>query len=315
MRFFILLLILVSCVSDPSKQSRNAYLLEEEDNTLSEVIEDITILLDLYPINGEIDKEKLSYELQRPRQFFSSGSNNEIRLHKLGQIRWLYVESLPSSVWPILIQYIENENDLSIGISNPDEGVIETEIFNRKDKEVKYRFKVEHGIRQASTELFFTELVKQENDWAILDNDNSEADDFLRKLLDYFSSATVSQGTSLVALNLNQGRKSEVINTDDGKSYIKLSIGFARTWAALNRALKEAAISVKDLNREEGYVLINYGLPEEEGILARLRKSEPKEYKIIVRSSSEDLTQIMLDSEEWNDELESLLSEINQSLS
>lgn len=315
MRFFILLLILVSCVSDPSKQSRNAYLLEEEDNTLSEVIEDITILLDLYPINGEIDKEKLSYELQRPRQFFSSGSNNEIRLHKLGQIRWLYVESLPSSVWPILIQYIENENDLSIGISNPDEGVIETEIFNRKDKEVKYRFKVEHGIRQASTELFFTELVKKENDWAILDNDNSEADDFLRKLLDYFSSATVSQGTSLVALNLNQGRKSEVINTDDGKSYIKLSIGFARTWAALNRALKEAAISIKDLNREEGYVLINYGLPEEEGILARLRKSEPKEYKIIVRSSSEDLTQIMLDSEEWNDELESLLSEINQSLS
>ena len=315
MRFFILLLILVSCVSDPSKQSRNAYLLEEEDNTLSEVIEDITVLLDLYPINGEIDKEKLSYELQRPRQFFSSGSNNEIRLHKLGQIRWLYVESLPSSVWPILNQYIENENDLSIRISDPDEGVIETEIFNRKDKEVKYRFKVEHGIRQASTELFFTELVKQENDWAILDNDNSEADEFLRKLLDYFSSATVSQGTSLVALNLNQGRKSEVINTNDGKSYIKLTIGYARTWAALNRALKEAAINVKDLNREEGYVLINYGLPEEEGILARLRKSEPKEYKIIVRSSSEDLTQIMLDSEEWNDELESLLSEINQSLS
>ena len=315
MRFFVLLLILASCVSDPSKQSRNAYLLEEEDNTLSEVIEDITVLLDLYPINGEIDKEKLSYELQRPRQFFSSGSNNEIRLHKLGQIRWLYVESLPSSVWPILNQYIENENDLSIRISDPDEGVIETEIFNRKDKEVKYRFKVEHGIRQASTELFFTEFVKQENDWAILDNDNSEADEFLRKLLDYFSSATVSQGTSLVALNLNQGRKSEVINTNDGKSYIKLSIGFARTWAALNRALKEAAINVKDLNREEGYVLINYGLPEEEGILARLRKSEPKEYKIIVRSSSEDLTQIMLDSEEWNDELESLLSEINQSLS
>ena len=315
MRFFVLLLILASCVSDPSKQSRNAYLLEEEDNTLSEVIEDITILLDLYPINGDINKENLSYELQRPRQFFSSGSNNEIRLHKLGQIRWLYVESLPSSVWPILNQYIENENDLSIRISDPDEGVIETEIFNRKDKEVKYRFKVEHGIRQASTELFFTELVKQENDWAILDNDNSEADEFLRKLLDYFSSATVSQGTSLVALNLNQGRKSEVINTNDGKSYIKLSIGFARTWAALNRALKEAAINVKDLNREEGYVLINYGLPEEEGILARLRKSEPKEYKIIVRSSSEDLTQIMLDSEEWNDELESLLSEINQSLS
>ena len=315
MRFFVLLLILASCVSDPSKQSRNAYLLEEEDNTLSEVIDDITVLLDLYPINGEIDKKKLSYELQRPRQFFSSGSNNEIRLHKLGQIRWLYVESLPSSVWPILNQYIENENDLSIRISDPDVGVIETEIFNRKDKEVKYRFKVEHGIRQASTELFFTELVKQENDWAILDNDNSEADEFLRKLLDYFSSATVSQGTSLVALNLNQGRKSEVINTNDGKSYIKLSIGFARTWAALNRALKEAAINVKDLNREEGYVLINYGLPKEEGILARLRKSEPKEYKIIVRSSSEDLTQIMLDSEEWNDELESLLSEINQSLS
>lgn len=315
MRFFVLLLILYSCVSDPSKQSRNAYLLEEEDSTLSEVIDDITILLDLYPINGDIDKENLSYELQRPSQYFSSGSNNEIRLHKLGQIRWLYVESLPSSVWPILNQYIENEDNLSVRISDPDEGIIETDIFSRKNTEVKYRFKVEHGIRQASTELFFSELVKKDDNWAILDNDNSGADEFLRKLLDYFSSATVSQGTSLVALNLNKGRKSEVINTNDGKSFINLNIGFARTWAALNRALKEAAINVKDLNREEGYVLINYGLPEEEGILSRLRKSEPKEYKIIVKSSSENLTQILLDSEEWNDELESLLSEINQSLS
>ena len=109
--------------------------------------------------------------------------------------------------------------------------------------------------------------------------------------------------------------RDRVINTNDGKSFINLNIGFARTWAALNRALKEAAINVKDLNREEGYVLINYGLPEEEGILSRLRKSEPKEYKIIVKSSSDNLTQILLDSEEWNDELESLLSEINQSLS
>ena len=315
MRFFVLLLILCSCVSDPSKQSRNAYLLEEEDNTLSEVIDDITILLDLYPINGDIDKKNLSYELQRPSQYFSSGSNNEIRLHKLGQIRWLYVESLPSSVWPILNQYIENEDNLSVRISDPDEGIIETDIFNRKNTEVKYRFKVEHGIRQASTELFFSELVKQDDNWAILDNDNSGADDFLKKLLDYFSSATVSQGTSLVALNLNKGRKSEVINTNNGKSFINLNIGFARTWAALNRALKEAAINVKDLNREEGYVLINYGLPEEEGILSRLKKSEPKEYKIIVKSTSDNLTQILLDSEEWNDELESLLSEINQSLS
>ena len=205
----------------------------------------------------------------------------------------------------------ENENDINnlfyLG-SLPDPDIlIRTGGYKRLSNFIMYNL--------TYTELFFTELVKQENDWAILDNDNSEADEFLRKLLDYFSSATVSQGTSLVALNLNQGRKSEVINTNDGKSYIKLSIGFARTWAALNRALKEAAINVKDLNREEGYVLINYGLPEEEGILARLRKSEPKEYKIIVRSSSEDLTQIMLDSEEWNDELESLLSEINQSLS
>ena len=138
MRLFVLLLILCSCVSDPSKQSRNAYLLEEEDSTLSEVIDDITILLDLYPINGDIDKENLSYELQRPSQYFSSGSNNEIRLHKLGQIRWLYVESLPSSVWPILNQYIENEDNLSVRISDPDEGIIETDIFSRKNTEVKY---------------------------------------------------------------------------------------------------------------------------------------------------------------------------------
>ena len=37
-----------------------------------------------------------------PQQVFSSGTSNEVRIFKLGEIRWVYVETLPSSAWPMM---------------------------------------------------------------------------------------------------------------------------------------------------------------------------------------------------------------------
>ena len=54
------------------------------------VIEDSSFISDKYPIPGEVEifENDEDFETARPKQLFSALSSSEIRLHKLGEIRW-----------------------------------------------------------------------------------------------------------------------------------------------------------------------------------------------------------------------------------
>ena len=110
--------------------------------------------------------------------------------------------------------------------------------------------KVEHGIRQASSEIFISHLIYEEDEWIRLEGEENLEEETMRKVLDYFATTPSSGGTSLVALNLNYGQKAALIQDDDKNSFIELNLEYARAWAAVDRALKEAFIDVNDLDRE-----------------------------------------------------------------
>ena len=46
-------------------------------------------------------------DVPAPRQIFSSGESNEVQLRRLGELMWVYVETLPSTSWPITKNYVE----------------------------------------------------------------------------------------------------------------------------------------------------------------------------------------------------------------
>ena len=88
------------------------YLKETESKPL-EIPSNSRPVIDFYPLPEESQKntEKL-YEVPMPQQVFSSGTSNEVRLHRLGEIRWIYVETLPSSVWPIMKDFWSRNKQL-----------------------------------------------------------------------------------------------------------------------------------------------------------------------------------------------------------
>ena len=75
-----------------------------------------------------------------PNQFFSAENKNEIRLHSLGEIRWIYVGLEPSKVWPILKEYLESD-DLKLGIIDPNKGIMESKTFDYLGKLSKFEDK------------------------------------------------------------------------------------------------------------------------------------------------------------------------------
>ena len=100
-----------------------------------------------------------------------------------------------------------------------------------------------------------------------------------------------------------------------------MDLEFPRAWAAVDRALKEAFIVVRDLNREKGVFFVTFSQKEEKGFVKNLftrnQSQEEIEFKIHIKKVKEAKCIVTVDSEfKGNEVLErDLLSEINQSLS
>tara|TARA_Y100001970_G_scaffold19338_1_gene21735 strand:- start:31915 stop:32859 length:945 start_codon:yes stop_codon:yes gene_type:complete len=276
-------------------------------------------IIDFYPVEPLEEKVSQNFRVPRPEQVFSSGTSNEIRMHKLGELRWLYVEILPSSSWPIMRNFWESSK-FGLQGNDPNQGILESQEYIVNNQVTKFITKIEHGIRQASTEIFISHLIESDGSWIRVDQDQNLEEEVLRSALDYLAASPSSGGTSLVALNLNLGQKAALKQDTENKSFIELDLEYARAWAAVDRALQEAMIEVKDLNREDGVFYVEFSNKiQDRGFFSKIfRRSEQKASFIInIEKINDDRCSVTVVSEsELGSIMErDLLSEINQSLS
>ena len=227
LRFLIIIFItftLSSC-SFILTDHKNDYLKEKKEKSLI-LPKDLSTrpIIDYYPINTENpDQVGNEYSIPMPQQVFSSGTSNEVRMHKLGEIRWVYVETLPSSAWPMMNDFWVSSG-YGVSKSDPNTGIIESQNINVSGQETKLVMKVEHGIRQASSEIFVSHISQVEGEWFRVEGNENLEEGTLRDVLDYFASTPPSGGTSLVALNLNYGQKAALVQSSDDSSFIELNL-------------------------------------------------------------------------------------------
>ena len=304
-----------------SNSQQYDYLKEEQTEDLIIPVGSENKIMDYYPVPDEIEGIQASqYEVPLPRQVFSSGTTNQIRLHKLGELRWIYIESLPSSVWPVMKDFM-TLSEQGLSFHDPNTGIMESNSFvSSTGVNSKLALKVEHGIRQSSSEVFLSHLTQNsQGDWQRANVENNIEAEVLRKALDYLSSAPNTGGTSLIALNLNLGQKA-VLKNENGIDFIEMNLNFSRAWAAVDRALSESLIEVRDLNRDQGLFFVNFGVNEEIGFVRGLFSSNTQEnvnFIIEVSKVNENkcLVKVIADTEDSEGMARDLLSEINQSLS
>ena len=299
----------VSTKNNSVSSSENQSILLDEN-----VIKDSSFIIDKYPIKGVVENlvNQKDYETPRPKQLFSAASSNEIRLHKLGEIRWIYLGLEPSAAWPMTIEFLKGDENFGLDSFDPNTGTINSKIFKLNNIESKYVFKIERGLQQSSSEIFISQLKKIDNSWQIISIKESQLDNLITKFYEYLSTSSPTTGTSLVALNLNASNKTEVIKDMSGMSKIKLRINYARAWAALRRSLLLAGYKILDEDRNEGKFYLEYFLRR--SLLDR--RPDITNIEIIVEelNSKECLISTNLDEENL-DLSEEIISQINQSLS
>ena len=275
---------------------------------------------DHYPVLQNTDFQKDPIDLPKPRQIFSSGQTRAVQLRRLGQLLWVYVEALPSTSWPITKAYFET-SDYKILNSNPLSGELILKYSDNTDMKVL----IEHGIKEASTEIFISFLTK--DDIFLEANSRLEiTQEILKGLVNYMADSVDSfSGTSLAAQALNDKKKTRIFNLND-TTIIELDLGFDRAWSAVSRALEEGKIQVNDRDREEGFFLVSFEeKDEDDGWFSFLNFQDEAssgialgsdaDFKIIV-STEDSSTKIRAEVINASaGDAESLLSKINELLS
>ena len=326
-QFFLLTLsCFASCsyISGPEglfPETKNKFFEEELAPDLNLPSSDLAIQKEDHypPISQGIPLAEIQ-DIPSPRQIFSSGGSNEVQLRRLGELMWVYVESLPSTSWPITKSYFESSS-MPIIENDPDAGIM---LIKHSDS-LNFKVTIEHGIKESSTEIFLTTYLTDPN------APNASEPEFIQKelskIVEFFaSSASSFSGTSLAAQNLNDRKKARIFNLND-RTIIELNLGFDRAWSAISRALTAGNITSNDIDRDNGIFLVSYSVEsEQKGWFSFLNFSddeddgslllgEAAEFKIILKPEN-DKTNIYVESLEGSSEdAEALISKINELLS
>ena len=255
--FLVLLISISSCsyISGPEglfPETKDQFFKEKLSPDLKFPSSDIAVNKDDHypPIRDGIPVAEIQ-DIPAPRQIFSSGESNEVQLRRLGELMWVYVETLPSTSWPITKNYFE-ASSMSIIEADPDAGIM---LIQYSDA-LNFKVTIEHGIKEASTEVFLS--LYNEDDDILVKQDSEFIQQELEKIVQFFaSSASSFSGTSLAAQNLNDRKKAKIFNVND-QTIIQLSLGFDRAWSAVSRALEAGNITSNDIDRDNGVFLVSY---------------------------------------------------------
>ena len=270
---------------------------------------------DHYPAtNINIDNKQ---DVPKPRQIFSSDGSSSVQLRRLGNLMWIYIETLPSTSWPISRSYWDT-SIYNVTKADPILGIITVDY----DKDTYLEMRIEHGIKEASTEIFLQQVPKN-------DEDISQNIELIQKELEnivtfFAESVSDFSGTSLAAQNLNERKKANIF-TEEGRTVIELNLSFDRAWSSVSRAIKTAEINTMDLDRNNGIFYVSYSKEDNQGIFSFLgfnnqrssegiNLNETADFKVEIKEKNNKSYVRVISNNDKIDDAEQLLSKINESL-
>ena len=168
---------------------------------------------------------------------------------------WIYIETLPSTSWPISKNYWDT-SEYDVIKADPVSGEIDID-FSQSSK---LQMRVEHGIKEASTEVFLYKFNKISGD---IESDPEFVHMEMDIMIDYYADSLSNfSGTSLAAQNLNEMKKAKIF-TEDGMTVISLDLNFDRAWSSVSKALNAAEIVTNDRDRSNGTFYVSFAEKDE----------------------------------------------------
>ena len=218
----------------------------------------------------------------RPDALYASEANQEVKIQRIGDRRWLVLPEPPSMVWPKVKQFMA-DNGVAVVSEQPPSGRLNTEWLTISDE--SYRdvirlllrdaraendvdagrdrmlVRIEQGIRPQTSEVH----VRHENDSLHLpvDDDFDHLNDIdsslgaaetamLSELGSYIAAKVSEASISMVAQEIATQTKTRLDRDADGDPVLLMFLDFERAWATVGQALDNADVDVTEVDEDRG---------------------------------------------------------------
>ena len=197
-----------------------------------------------------------------------------VKIQKLGERRWLIIADEPSTVWPVVEQFLI-DNGIDIASEQPEQGridgvwlslaggdhkdVVREAIREHKQDEAgrdRIRFKIEQGIRHGSSDVHIRHendaLTQPTADWPTRSSMADAEEALLSEFGGYYAAGFTTQSVSMLASRISTANKAIIDRDGQGYPRLRLNVDFDRAWAVVQQALQRAEVEIGNRERSDG---------------------------------------------------------------
>ncbi|MBB3168851.1 outer membrane protein assembly factor BamC [Simiduia aestuariiviva] len=239
------------------------------------------------------------FETPRPQPLASNNFSESVKIQKLGERRWILVNSPPSEVWPRTRNFLAT-NRIQLVAADAVAGTIDTAWLQFKDSpdsRDRYRIFVEQGVQPDSTELHVRhqsaapgEAVALDGPWPAQSVNPEREAWMIDELAATLASEASNGATSLLAQNIGGNAKISVTSID-GEPVLRMALTYDRARATIAHALRQEGYTTFATDQDLGIFYVGWAEPvdpEEEGWFSSLFSSAPE-----AQSTPYSLTQVL----------------------
>jgi len=264
------------------------------------------------PRNVADDTVKGEYVVPRPQPLTAIAEASDYSLQKSGDSRWLMAQRPPAEVWPVAVQFFQ-DNGFRLDQQRPQTGEFTT-TWQRADElsatmtkrlasagvasdaETRVRVRIEPGVQRNTSEVYVVSAERpagSSDDVAFTNRsvntslDAALVDDMLVSM----SRISEKGGSVSMLASRDFDAPSRVSLIEDGSGNPVLNVGndLDRAWSSVGRALEQGEWRVEDINRSLGLYYINLAekaerKDEKPGFFASLFGSSPVKEEVEARA-------------------------------
>jgi outer membrane protein assembly factor BamC len=291
------------------REASEAPTLEIPPDLTSSSIDDGLVVPDIAPATGSASLSDYSRERANTQAIRTAAvlpKQDNIRVMRDNNTRWLVIQGTPQQVWPRMREFWL-QSGLLIKREDPRIGILETDwAENRADipqdfitrnisklfdsiysaaTRDKYRVRLEQGSEPGTTELFLThrgaeEVIDQSTGsstiWKPRPSDPELEVEMLRRMMVFFG-VEEDKARNQFASRQNRVERAELTQGVNGDASLIVKDDFARAWRRTGLALDRVGFTVEDRDRSRGLYYVRYidpvkdsNVKKEKGLLDKL---------------------------------------------
>lgn len=240
---------------------------------------------------SEYNRERSGQQQQRTVTSTVLPPQDNVRVERQGNQRWLVVKGRPDELWPVVKEFWQ-ETGFILNVDMPEAGVMETDwnenrarisdpgfirgilgklldqVYSTSERD-KFRTRLEVGAAPGTTEIYvshrgmeevYTTAAQDQTKWQPRPPDPELEAEMLRRLMVRFG-VQEARAKSEVVTATNKAAPRATLSKGSGASgagTLALHEQFDRAWRSVGLALDRVGFTVEDRDRSKGIYFVRY---------------------------------------------------------